>query len=119
MAPCLEFGCVLRVRPVRYQRDSIRQLSRALPNANTILQAWEKSSSIESILNYSPALPAIWWQVIPVLVLKQSDWPSQDGSTGITSYKAIQAAEAAGAAVQAPSNFFLFFSSTVPAGMKM
>ncbi|MGA7632677.1 MAG: hypothetical protein WCB11_18095 [Terriglobales bacterium] len=64
-------------------------------------------------------LPAIWWQVIPVLVLKQSDWPSQDGSTGITSYKAIQAAEAAGAAVQAPSNFFLFFSSTVPAGMKM
>ena len=62
MAPCLEFGCVLRVRPVRYQRDSIRQLSRALPNANTILQPWEKSSSIESIesiesiLNYSPAL---------------------------------------------------------------
>jgi hypothetical protein len=64
-------------------------------------------------------LPAIWWQVIPVLVLKQSDWPSQDGSTGITSYKAIQAAEAAGAAVQAPSNFFLYFSSMVPAGMKM
>jgi hypothetical protein len=59
VAPCLEFGCVLRVRPVRYQRDSIRQLSRALPNANTILQPWEKSSSIESIesiLNYSPAL---------------------------------------------------------------
>jgi hypothetical protein len=64
-------------------------------------------------------LPPIWWQVIPVLVLQQSDWPAQDGSTGITSALAIQAAEKAGNAVQAPSNFFLFFSSYVMKGMKM
>lgn len=56
-------------------------------------------------------LPAIWWQVIPVLVLDQSIWPPQNGSTGLTSVEAIQAAEQAGQAVQAPSNFFLFFSS--------
>lgn len=63
--------------------------------------------------------PAIWWQVIPVLVLKQSDWPPQDGSSGITSVKALQAAEKAGRAIQAPSNFFLFFSSHTAADMHM
>lgn len=71
------------------------------------------------VIKQDISVPAIWWQVIPVLVLNQSYWPSQDGSTGITSYKAIQAAETAGAAVQAPSNFFLFFASMVPGGMKM
>ena len=55
--------------------------------------------------------PAIWWQVIPVLVLNQNDWPSKDGGTGISSFAAIQAAIKAGTAVEAPSNFFLFFSS--------
>ncbi len=59
------------------------------------------------------SVPAIWWQVIPVLVLKQSDWPPQDGSRGLTSYDAIQAAVKAGAAVEAPSNFFLYFKSVV------
>jgi hypothetical protein len=62
---------------------------------------------------------AIWWQVIPVLVLKQSDWPPQDGSSGITSVKALQAAEQAKEAVQAPSNFFLFFSSNTAGSMNM
>ena len=55
--------------------------------------------------------PAIWWQVIPVLVLSQNDWPTKDGASGITSSHAIQVAIKAGAAVEAPSNFFLFFSS--------
>ena len=61
--------------------------------------------------------PAIWWQVTPVLVLDESDWPPQDGSSGITSVAALQAAEKAGRAIQAPSNFFLFFSSQAMAGM--
>jgi hypothetical protein len=56
-------------------------------------------------------VPAIWWQVVPVLVLHQNDWPNKDGSTGISSFAAIQAAIKAGNAVEAPSNFFLFFSS--------
>jgi hypothetical protein len=56
-------------------------------------------------------LPAIWWQVIPVLVTSQSDWPTKDGSSGIISVRAVKAAEAAGDAIIAPSNFFLFFSS--------
>ena len=54
---------------------------------------------------------AEWWQVLPVLVLKQEDWPSQDGSSGITSVAALDSAEQAGRAVEAPSNFFLFFGS--------
>lgn len=56
---------------------------------------------------------AIWWQVIPVLVLNAGDWPSKDASSGITSSKALQASIAAGHSVEAPSNFFLFFSSHV------
>ena len=61
--------------------------------------------------------PAIWWQVIPVLVLDQSIWPPQNGSSGLTSTAAIQQAEQNGQAVQAPSNFFLFFSTTPMAQM--
>ena len=71
------------------------------------------------IINQDINVNAIWWQVIPVLVLSQSEWPSQDGSTGITSLKAINAAEKAGTAVQAPSNFFLYFASHPMSGMKM
>lgn len=53
----------------------------------------------------------IWWQVIPVLVLDAADWPTKDGSSGITSSAAITLAEKNGEALEAPSNFFLFFSS--------
>lgn len=54
---------------------------------------------------------AIWWEVRPVLILSQSDWPTADGSSGITSSKAMDDAEAAGRAIEVGSNFFLFFSS--------
>jgi len=54
---------------------------------------------------------AIWWEVRPVLVMNQSDWPAADGSSGITSVKQMDAAEAAGRAIEVGSNFFLFFSS--------
>jgi hypothetical protein len=53
----------------------------------------------------------IWWEVRPVLILEQSDWPAADGSSGITSSKAMDDAEAAGRAIEVGSNFFLFFSS--------
>lgn len=65
------------------------------------------------VINADINVKPIWWQVIPVLVLNQSDWPAQDGSSGLTSLAAIQAALKAGTAVEAPSNFFLFFSSYV------
>jgi hypothetical protein len=64
-------------------------------------------------------LPAEWWQVLAVLVLDQKDWPPQDGSSGITSVKALDAAEKAGRAIEAPSNFFLFFGSHTMADMAM
>jgi hypothetical protein len=63
------------------------------------------------IINPDINLPAIWWQVIPVLVFNQGDWPSENGTSGITSEHALRVAEQAGAATEAPSNFFLFFSS--------
>jgi hypothetical protein len=56
------------------------------------------------------ALPS-WWEVRPVLILDQSDWPAADGSSGITSSMAMDDAEAAGRAIEVGSNFFLFFSS--------
>jgi hypothetical protein len=53
----------------------------------------------------------IWWEVRPVLIMDSRDWPTADGSTGITSSRAMDQAEAAGTAVEVGSNFFLFFSS--------
>ncbi|HEY6930213.1 MAG TPA: hypothetical protein VJA66_11090 [Thermoanaerobaculia bacterium] len=53
----------------------------------------------------------IWWEVRPVLVLSQGDWPAADGSSGITSSKVMDDVEAAGRAIEVGSNFFLFFSS--------
>lgn len=53
----------------------------------------------------------IWWEVRPVLVMDQSDWPAADGSSGITSSKKMDDAEAAGRAIEVGSNFFLFFKS--------
>ncbi len=58
----------------------------------------------------------IWWQVRPVLILDQSDWPSADGTSGITSSEAMDAAEEAGRAIEVGSNFFLFFSSRLASG---
>ena len=68
------------------------------------------------VINNDINVKPIWWQVIPVLVLNQSDWPTQNGSSGLTSISAIHAALAGGTAVQAPSNFFLFFSSYAQSG---
>jgi hypothetical protein len=62
----------------------------------------------------------IWWEVRPVLIMDQSDWPAADGSSGITSASAMDDAEAAGRAIEVGSNFFLFFSSKLSsAGMNM
>ena len=70
--------------------------------------------------NHSHVLPSDtitlapeWWQVIPVLVLQQSDWPSQDGKSGIVTVDEIVAAAAAKRVAFAPSNFFLYFGSQV------
>lgn len=73
------------------------------------------------LANNNINIPAEWWQVLPVLVLDQSDWPAKDGSSGITSVAALKAAEKAGNAIEAPSNFFLYFSSQQMsmAGMQM
>jgi hypothetical protein len=80
------------------------------PAANVFLPTPNHSHVlIDQDINLKP----IWWQVIPVLVLDQSDWPTKNGSSGITSYYRLLQAEKAKTALQAPSNFFLFFSSYV------
>ena len=53
----------------------------------------------------------IWWEVRPVLIMDPRDWPTSDGSAGITSSRQMDDAEAAGTAVEVGSNFFLFFKS--------
>ena len=78
------------------------------PTANVFLPTPNHS---HVLINADINLKAIWWQVIPVLVTNRADWPSRDGSSGITSRKKLLAAKAAGSAIIAPSNFFLFFSS--------
>jgi hypothetical protein len=80
------------------------------PTANVFVPSPNHS---HILLDGDATINAIWWQVIPVLVLDQSDWPNQAGTTGITSYAKLQSAETGGRAVQAQSNFFLFFSSAV------
>jgi hypothetical protein len=86
------------------------------PTANVFLPTPNHS---HVLINQDINLPAIWWQVIPVLVTSQTDWPTQDGSSGITSVKALLAAKNAGTAIIAPSNFFLFFSSATVGGHAM
>src|SRR5438034_7092824 len=54
---------------------------------------------------------AIWWEVRPVLIMDQTDWPAADGTTGITSGRAMDDAEAAGRATGVGSAFLLFFTS--------
>lgn len=63
------------------------------------------------LLNSDVNFPGIWWEVVPVLVMNPSDWPNQEGTSGITSHAKLAAAIKAGDAVEVPSNFFLFFSS--------
>src|ERR1051326_2286986 len=53
----------------------------------------------------------IWWEVRPVLVMDQRDWPAADGSSGITSSEIMDQVEGAGRAIEVGSNFFLFFNS--------
>jgi hypothetical protein len=52
--------------------------------------------------------------------MNQADWPTADGSSGITSSKVMDDVEAAGRAIEVGSNFFLFFSSQMNSmdGMK-
>jgi hypothetical protein len=51
-------------------------------------------------------------QIISVLVTDPRAWPSEDGTAGINSPAALRGAQAAGQArPDAPTNFFLFFSS--------
>lgn len=80
----------------------------AQPTAPVFLPTPNHSHVVDnSRVNTGP----IWWEVRPVLIMSEDDWPTADGSSGITSSKAMDEAEAAGRAIEVGSNFFLFFSS--------
>lgn len=89
----------------------LEQLGYVQPPVTNIFVPTPNHSHV--VINADINVKPIWWQVVPVLVLNQSDWPTQDGSSGLTSLGAIQAALKAGTALEAPSNFFLFFNSYV------
>src|SRR5215831_16205923 len=56
----------------------------------------------------------IWWQVISVLVTDPSAWPNAEGTSGITSLDKLRDAQQEGKArADVPTNFFLFFGSSV------
>ncbi len=78
------------------------------PTANVFTPLPNHSHVINTDFNHRQS---VWWQVIPVLVEDPSDWPPADGSSGITSVKALDASEKAGHSIEVPSNFFLFFGS--------
>jgi hypothetical protein len=61
----------------------------------------------------------IWWNIAVDLIYKQSAWPTatSSGWTGITSLKALQAAQRAGtSSPDLPTNVFLNFRVVVPHG---
>lgn len=63
------------------------------------------------VANDAIKTPQEWWQVITVLVTEPSYWPNREGTSGITSFAKLEQAESDGVALQAPTNFFLFFNS--------
>jgi len=78
------------------------------PTANVFVPTPNHSHVVDnSDVNTQP----IWWEVRPVLVMNPSDWPTADGSSGITSSKIMDQVESENRAVEVGSNFFLFFSS--------
>lgn len=85
------------------------------PKANIFLPTPNHSHVVDdNFINTDP----IWWEVRPILVMDQSDWPTADGSSGITSSEKMDAAEEAGRAIEVGSNFFLFFKSHVAENME-
>lgn len=80
------------------------------PTANIFVPTPNHSHVVDNGLVNSRA---IWWEVRPILVMDQSDWPGADGTSGITSSRKMDDAEAAGRAIETGSHFFLFFSSAV------
>jgi|SRR5580704_4641042 hypothetical protein len=78
------------------------------------------------LVNHSHILPnstinqaAEWWQVVVVLVSDPSVWPDAEGTTGITSFAKMRAAQSNKQALpDVATNFFLFFASQDMAGMK-
>jgi hypothetical protein len=88
---------------------ALEQLGLVPPPAANLFVPTPNHSHV--VLNTDVNTHAIWWEVVPVLVMNATDWPSQDGTSGITSKAKLAAAEQAGAAIQVPSNFFLFFGT--------
>jgi hypothetical protein len=86
----------------------LAQLGKVPPKTTVMVPTPNHSHIIDS----AAAQGASWWQVITVLVTDPKAWPDEEGTKGITSVKALRAAQAKGQALgDVPSNFFLFFGS--------
>src|SRR5499427_489704 len=93
--------------------ETLAALGKTGPPAGNVFVPTPNHSHVvdNSRMNTGP----IWWEVRPVLVLFQSDWPAADGSSGITSSRKMDDVENAQRAIEVGSNFFLFFSSEMSA----
>jgi hypothetical protein len=93
----LDYGAVLHaVRPDLFPAVTVVKL----PTVN--------HSHIIAGTNFKP----VWWRLTVVLVTDQAAWPDVNATKGITSIKALRAAQHAGqAGADVPTNFFLFFGS--------
>ncbi|MGH7907178.1 MAG: hypothetical protein ACREP6_11165, partial [Candidatus Binataceae bacterium] len=83
----------------------------ATPKMNIFVPTPNHSHLIDQDLRQKQS---IWWQVITDLVTNPSDFPNQDGSTGMTSVQDLREAQKDGGALaDVPTNFFLFFGSQI------
>jgi hypothetical protein len=70
----------------------------------------------DHLINTAASNRDIWWQLEVVLVTGRDAWPTLSGSTGITSFAALEAAQDAGEASKTlPTNTFLNFA-VLPSG---
>jgi hypothetical protein len=70
------------------------------------------------VSNNTIVTPPEWWEVVVILVTDPKAWPNKAGTSGITSLAKLRAAQKAKQAYpDVPSNFFLFFNSTLAPGM--
>jgi hypothetical protein len=85
----------------------LARLGKVPPNTNVLVPSVNHSHILDETTK-----PAVWWQVLSVLVTDRSAWPDEEGTRGINSIDALRAAQAAHkAGPDTPTNFFLFFSA--------
>jgi len=108
---CPEPGATPGTCTMHTQRLDLAPVIAALTKTTATANVFVPTPNHSHVLRSTDIIQAgEWWQVIPVLVLKQADWPVHKDDS-LATVQGIKDAEKAGAAIEVPSNFFLFFNS--------